>query len=127
MTVKRGRGRPKKSKAGAPTKETQLLNRQKRLEENLKKALLSGEETLADNYSSYIEFLNNVALGKEEDASMTNRISCAKMLKDQAEKLMEGDPETEDTSKEDSLVETTVEEEESGGFQLISLNVANGK
>ncbi|CAH9015315.1 putative coil containing protein [Vibrio phage 424E50-1] len=78
-----------RKRAGAPTKEEQLKNKLAKAELKMEevKVRLQGEltaanEKLVKEYTQYVEFLSDVALGKIKEASVTARIgACDKLIK----------------------------------------------
>ena len=104
-----------RKRAGAPNKEQQLKNKVAQAELKMEevKVRLQGEltaanEKLVKEYTQYVAFLSDVALGKIKEASVTARIgACDKLIKrvdELKEELeMEGiDPDSvEDIEEED--------------------------
>ncbi len=113
-----------RKRAGAPPKEQQLKNKiaqaELKMEEvkvKLQSELTAANEKLVKEYTQYIEFLSDVALGKIKEASVTARIgACDKLIKrvdELKEELeMEGidgsELSDEELLKEDSLEDDNV-------------------
>ncbi|UYL04351.1 hypothetical protein EPNKCIFM_00043 [Klebsiella phage KP13-16] len=95
--MKRGRGRPA---------------RQDRLLYELQTSVLEGQEKLAENYMKAVNYL--VAVLDDEKASVTNKISSAKTIKEAVESVL-AEMEQEDDELPSGVEETKVEEEEDTG------------
>ncbi len=116
-----------RKRAGAPTKEQQLKNKiaqaELKMEEvkvKLQSELTAANEKLVKEYTQYIEFLSDVALGKIKEASVTARIgACDKLIK-RVDELRE---ELEmDGIDPDSLEEREVESDEVDVTNLIQVS-----
>lgn len=77
-------------KRGPPSKEIQIKNKIARMEESLEDAILKGNQKIVANYHSYLDVLHQAAMGKN-GASPTNQISCAKVLIEKCEAILEDD------------------------------------
>ena len=116
-----------RKRAGAPPKEQQLKNKiaqaELKMEEvkvKLQSELTAANEKLVKEYTQYIEFLSDVALGKIKEASVTARIgACDKLIK-RVDELRE---ELEmDGIDPDSLEEREVESDEVDVTNLIQVS-----
>ncbi len=110
-----------RKRAGAPPKEQQLKNKiaqaELKMEEvkvKLQSELTAANEKLVKEYTQYIEFLSDVALGKIKEASVTARIgACDKLIKrvDELREELEMDGMSgEDLSDEELLEEDSLED-----------------
>jgi len=87
---------------GPPPKEEQIKNKIARMEDSLEEAILKGNQKIVANYHSYLDVLHNAAMGKN-GASPTNQISCAKVLIEKCEAILdEKDKDSEGSSGEAS-------------------------
>lgn len=75
--------------AGAPTKEVRIRNKINRMEASLKEDILTGKQKIVDNYLKYLDVLHDSAMGNLKNCSPTNQISCAKILIEKAEEILE--------------------------------------
>lgn len=89
---------------GGQTKEERIKARMDKMEVNLKKAILEGNEKIVNNYLDYLKVLDDAAMGTLKGVSPTNQISSAKVLIEKAEKLLEEEAKEEKVSKEEEEV-----------------------
>ncbi len=116
-----------RKRAGAPTKEQQLKNKiaqaELKMEEvkvKLQSELTAANEKLVKEYTQYIEFLSDVALGKIKEASVTARIgACDKLIK-RVDELRE-ELEMDGMSGEDLSDEELLEEDKPVDKNVVSL------
>lgn len=95
--MKRGRGRPA---------------RQDRLLYELQTSVLEGQEKLASNYLKAVNYL--IAVLDDDKASVTNKISSAKTVKEAVESVL-AEMEQEDDELPNGVTETKEEVEEETG------------
>ena len=110
MAKQRSRGRLPK----AEQLEKDLLE----MEDDLKGALLKGNEMVAANYMLYMKTLDEAARG-EGGVSETNKISCAKVLTQKAEAYFKEVKKAEKASAEEG--DSGESETTTGTVSLISL------
>lgn len=116
-----------RKRAGAPPKEQQLKNKiaqaELKMEEvkvKLQSELTAANEKLVKEYTQYIEFLSDVALGKIKEASVTARIgACDKLIK-RVDELRE-ELEMDGMSGEDLSDEELLEEDKPVDKNVVSL------
>lgn len=88
---------------GPPPKEEQIKNKIARMEESLEDAILKGNQKIVANYHSYLDVLHNAAMGKG-NVSPTNQISCAKVLIEKCENILE--PKNKSSDEDSGSVDT---------------------
>ncbi|MCP3683194.1 MAG: hypothetical protein GY861_10940 [bacterium] len=109
-----------KKRHGGQTKEERIQARLNKMEDNLQKAILEGNEKIVNNYLAYLKVLDDAAMGTLKGVSPTNQISSAKVLIEKAEKLLEDKGEMNGSGsgeKEDKVEEAPA--------QLISLDFSS--
>lgn len=85
---------------GPPSKAEQIQNKIARMEGSLEDAILKGNQKIVDNYANYLNVIHKAAMG-EGNVSPTNQISCAKVLIEKCEAILdEKDKDSEGSSNE---------------------------
>lgn len=110
-----GRGQPPKAKFSDPDSIAERINLE----------ISKFSANCANDLPALYQVIMNTALGKDKNASITNKISCAKYCIEHAEKYLEEHYEEEE---EDIVPEPKVENKpkETKSSSLISLKVNNG-
>lgn len=105
------------------TKEERLQNKHRKMEEDLEKAVLEGNQLVVANYNNYLTNLHKAAMGELKGVSPTNQLSSCKLLIEKAEKLMEKEKVKDDVpSSKDNPVAEVVDKGSENSAQLISLS-----